>query len=58
MATEILAIPEENLEEFITILQLGMQNFIADKRLSDRLNHWINEELEYLRDTESSNDVS
>jgi len=48
MASEILAIPEEYLEEFIMVLQFGMQSIRMSTALRKRLERWIEEERDYI----------
>jgi hypothetical protein len=51
MAKEILAIPEEYLEEVITIIRTGLKN---SKKLTPQvkkqLEKWCKEEEEYLKE--------
>jgi len=51
MASEVLAIKEELLEEFIDLLERGLnadQEVVSD-RLRNCLEGWIEEEREYIK---------
>ncbi len=51
MASETLAIKEEYLEEFIEILEIGMEKyeFEISERLKYNLQKWIESEKDYLK---------
>lgn len=55
MASEILAIPEEHLEETIKVIRAGLKALgdEADAVVEHALNKWCNEEEEYLKELES-----
>ena len=50
MSKEVLGIPEENLEEFIEILELGLKaHKNTSKDVEEGLKNWIKEEKEYIK---------
>ncbi len=53
MTKEVLAIPEENLEEVIMIIRAGLNTLKASERISKdtetNLEKWCKEEEEYLK---------
>lgn len=53
MATEVLAVPEENLADVIHVIRSGLAH-VPDGQIEDetrrQLSQWCNEEEEYLRD--------
>lgn len=50
MASEILAIPEDDLEQFVGFLEYGLKhNPTVRKSLQQRLKKWCREERQYLR---------
>lgn len=52
MASEILSVPEENLEEFIRILRIGISESETSKypatEFTKYLESWCSDEEEYL----------
>jgi hypothetical protein len=48
MATEILAVPEEDLREVIAILREGMLSHPTSDHIGEYLNEWCDSEEAYL----------
>lgn len=51
MAKEILAVPEEHLEDVIYVIRRGLQSTkkSIDKEVYEQLKKWCDEEEEYLK---------
>jgi hypothetical protein len=56
MASEILAVPEEHLEEVIKIIRMGLEHFYYGPRhpgvhpdVREQLLKWCDDEEEYLK---------
>ena len=50
MAKEILAIPEEDLEEVIEVIRAGLKAIKTSNDVWVNLNKWCDEEEEYLKE--------
>lgn len=51
MASEILSVPEEHLEDVIYVIRRGLQSTKKgiDKKVFEQLTKWCDEEEEYLK---------
>ena len=50
MAKEVLAIPEDNLAEFIEILESGLKSHKnTSENVKQSLQEWIEQEKEYIK---------
>jgi len=57
VAKEILSIPEENLEEVIKVIRIGLEHILSkdiDPLTFAQLVQWCDQEEEYLKDIKSS----
>ena len=50
MAKEILAIPEENLFEVITVIRAGLNRVFVSRETRELLLQWCNEEAKYIKE--------
>ena len=48
MVSEILAVPEDNLQEVINVIREGLKNCKVSKDTKEHLEKWCKEEEEYL----------
>lgn len=49
MASEILAVPEQYLAEFIAVIRCGLRGEEVSTQTRDQLTRWCDEEEEYLK---------
>lgn len=54
MATEILVIPEEHLQEVINVLLEGMKTVTLTAEAREALENWIADEERYLHNAEDT----
>lgn len=50
MGSEILAVPEDYLEEVISVIRAGLNEVSVSEDVRYNLTKWCNEEEEYLKD--------
>ena len=48
MASELLSVPEENLEEVINVIENGLKHTKVSRDTKRNLKEWCREEKEYL----------
>ena len=56
MAKEILAVPEEHLEEVILVLRTGLKTAKVSKEVHERLSRWCDEEEKYIERLKGEDD--
>lgn len=56
MASEILAVPEEYLEEVIKVIRTGLKHTKVSRSVKSNLTKWCNEEEQYLLEMDEDED--
>lgn len=53
MASEVLAVPEENLAEVIKVIRAGLRTTTVSNETHEQLTNWCDAEERYLKDMAS-----
>jgi hypothetical protein len=57
MAREVLAVPEQHLEDFIKVIRAGLSHTDVDEEVREQLTDWCDDEEAHLQELAEDSDA-